>query len=65
MISCCSSSKTHGKSSSSEIMKLVDFGSSSWLELPSEDLRGHEGYAHDGDCGLDLEEDGISMGMVW
>jgi len=63
--SSSASSKTHGKSSSSEMMKDVECASSSWLEFEErEDLRGHEGKAHDGDCERALEADGISMGAV-
>jgi hypothetical protein len=29
-----------------------------------EDLRGHEGYAQEGDAGLELDVEGISMGAV-
>jgi hypothetical protein len=29
-----------------------------------EALRGHEGKAQEGDCGLELDDDGISMGKV-
>jgi len=30
----------------------------------SEERRGHDGKAHEGDCALELEDEGISMGEV-
>jgi hypothetical protein len=58
------SSNTRGKSSSSEMMKELEC-SSPWLDMEErEALRGHEGKAQEGDCGLELDEDGISMGEV-
>ena len=59
-------SKTRGKSSSSEMIKELDReSSSSWLEFEeSEARRGHEGNAQEGDCGLELDEEGISIGNV-
>jgi hypothetical protein len=63
--SCSASSKTHGKSSSSEIMEELDRYSSSQLKLEeSDERRGQDGYAHEGDCGLEREDDGISIGNV-
>lgn len=47
--SCSASSKTSGKSSSSEMMKELDWCSSS-LEFEASDARrGHDGYAQEGD----------------
>lgn len=57
------SSKTSGKSSSSEMMKELDWCSSS-LELEDREARrGHDGYAHEGVCCLE-REDGISIGAI-
>jgi hypothetical protein len=51
-----------GKSSSSEMMKELE-SSSPWLEFEDKEaLRGQEGKAHEGDCCLELDDDGISMG---
>lgn len=58
------SSKTSGKSSSSEMMKELDWCSSSREFEDSEARRGHDGYAHEGVCCLEREEDGISIGAV-
>jgi hypothetical protein len=62
--SLSASSNTSGKSSSSEMMNELE-SSSPWLEFEeSEALRGQEGYAHEGDCGLELDEEGISIGAM-
>lgn len=62
--SSSASSKTHGNSSSSEMMKEVDRASSLFELEEREERRGQEGNAHEGDCGRDEEDDGISMGEV-
>jgi hypothetical protein len=58
------SSKTSGNSSSSEMMKELDWCSSSLEFEDSEVRRGHDGYAHEGVCCLEREEDGISIGAI-
>ncbi len=44
-------------------MEELDRYSSSQLELEErEERRGQDGKAHEGDCGLERDEDGISIG---
>lgn len=58
------SSKTSGKSSSSEMMNELDWWSSSLEFEDSEDRRGQDGNAHEGVCSLERDEDGISIGAI-
>jgi hypothetical protein len=66
--SCSASSKTAGKRSSRSSSEINEETISLWsssLEVEeSEALRGHEGYAQEGDCGHELEVDGMSIGDV-
>ena len=60
------SSKTGGNRRSSSEMK--EEGGSSWSSLlefeDSEERRGQEGYAQEGDCGREPLLEGMSMGAV-
>lgn len=60
------SSKTGGKRSSRSSSEMKEEGVSlSSLEFEdSDERRGHEGYAQEGECVRELEVEGISMGIV-
>jgi hypothetical protein len=59
------SSKAHAKRSSRSLSEMWEVALSSQLEFEdSDDLRGQEGNAQEGDCGRELDVDGISIGAM-